>query len=89
MTTEASATTEDEKQQRAPGPAVNNYKIDFAANVSARDASVIASISLQFSVPLDTLRKPLLIQLPTCGRGRGRCEAVMEADFRRQFFTLR
>jgi hypothetical protein len=39
---------------------LNNHKINSGADVSARDAAVIASIALQFGVPIDVIRKALM-----------------------------
>jgi hypothetical protein len=39
---------------------ISNNKVGSQADTNARDASVVASISLQYGVPLDVLRKALM-----------------------------
>jgi ribonucleoside-diphosphate reductase alpha chain len=39
---------------------LGNHRIDSAADACARDAGILASIALQYGVPLDVLRKALL-----------------------------
>jgi hypothetical protein len=39
---------------------ISNSKAGSEADCNARDASVVASIALQFGVPLDVLRKALM-----------------------------
>jgi hypothetical protein len=45
---------------------LQNHKAGSAAGLAAQDSAVVASLALQFGVPLDTLRKSLMRD----GRGR-------------------
>jgi hypothetical protein len=39
---------------------LTNHKVGSDADTAARDAAVIASIALQYNVPVDTIRKALM-----------------------------
>ena len=39
---------------------LNNHKVNSQADVSARDAAVVASIALQYGAPVDVIRRALM-----------------------------
>jgi ribonucleoside-diphosphate reductase alpha chain len=48
---------------------LNNHKSNSAADVNARDAAIVASLALQFGVPVDVIRHALTRNADGSGSG--------------------